>query len=153
MISVSRISHPRDRFSVGQSIYVVVRGTDGRRIYLSHKELLGTWEENAASFSPGQTVAGIVRSIEEYGIFVELTPNLAGLAEPCADVCRGQHASVYIKSILPQKMKIKLLIVDSFEAICPPPAPRYFIKSGTLHVWRYSPESCSRVIETDFRAQ
>ena len=27
------------------------------------------------------TVAGIVRSVEPYGVFVELTPNLAGLAE------------------------------------------------------------------------
>ena len=43
-----------------------------------------TWnmEENAALFKTGETVAGIVRSIESYGIFIELTPNLAGLAEP-----------------------------------------------------------------------
>ena len=42
--------------------------------------MLGTWAENAALFSPGQTVTGVVRSVEDYGIFVELTPNLAGLA-------------------------------------------------------------------------
>ena len=149
-ISVSRISHPRDRFSVGQSILTVVRHVEGKRVFLSHKELLGTWEENAADFQAGQTVAGIVRSVEEYGIFVELTPNLAGLAEPCAGVTRGQHASVYIKSILPPKMKIKLLIVDSFGAVCPPPEPRYFIREGVLSSWRYSPASCSRIIETNF---
>lgn len=81
-ISVSRISHPRDRFFVGQNIRVVIKDIDyeNRRFTLSHKELLGTWEENADMFDVGQTVCGVVRSIEDYGIFIELTPNLAGLA-------------------------------------------------------------------------
>ena len=56
-ISVSRISHPRDRFSVGQSIHVVIRQTEENRVHLTHRELLGTWEENAAQFSAGQTLS------------------------------------------------------------------------------------------------
>lgn len=40
-------------------------------------------------FQPGETVTGTVRSIETYGVFVELTPNLAGLAEPCDYLLRG----------------------------------------------------------------
>ena len=36
--------------------------------------------------STGETVGGIVRSIEPYGIFIELAPNLAGLAEPRENV-------------------------------------------------------------------
>ena len=84
-ISVSRISHPSDRFKSGQEILAVVSGRDSSgRICLSHKELLGTWEENAARFSPGETVGGIIRSVEDYGVFVELAPNLAGLAESCS---------------------------------------------------------------------
>jgi small subunit ribosomal protein S1 len=119
-ISVSRISHPRDRFSVGQDVFAVVKPPEKGRICLSHKELLGTWEENAARFSPGETVAGIVRSVENYGVFVELTPNLAGLAEPRAGISCGQHTSVFIKSLIPQKMKVKLVIIDSFTASYPP---------------------------------
>ena len=46
----------------------------GGRVSLSHKELLGTWSENAAMFSAGETVAGIVRSVEEYGVFVGAFP-------------------------------------------------------------------------------
>lgn len=43
-ISVSRISHPRDRFAVGESIYAVVKAVEPEgRVQLSHKELLGTW--------------------------------------------------------------------------------------------------------------
>lgn len=51
-ISVSRIDHPRERFSVGMDIRAIVKSTENRRITLSHKELLGTWEENASAFAP-----------------------------------------------------------------------------------------------------
>ena len=150
-ISVSRISHPGDRMSVGQNIRAVVRdfGEHGR-IVLTHKELLGTWEENAALFSPGETVAGIVRSVEEYGIFVELTPNLAGLAEPKEQVTVGQQASVYIKSMIPEKMKIKLILVDSFHASSQPKEFHYFVTGDHLSQWQYSPNGCRKVIQTRF---
>ncbi len=150
-ISVSRISHPRDRFRPGQEIKAVVRSLEpGGRICLSHKELLGTWEENAALFTPGETVAGIVRSVEEYGVFVELTPNLAGLAEPRPGVFAGQHASVYIKSLIPEKMKVKLILVDAFDAAYRVTPPPYFLTSGHIRRWRYSPACSDRLIETDF---
>ncbi len=150
-ISVSRISHPRDRFRVGQDIKAVVKSVepDGR-ITLTHKELLGTWDENAANFEAGETVAGIVRSVEPYGIFVELTPNLAGLAEPREGVAAGQHAGVYIKSLIPEKMKVKLIVVDAFDAAYTPPQPDYFFNGSRMDMWRYSPESAERVIETKF---
>ena len=109
-ISVSRISHPNERLSLSARIYVVIKSIDPvtGRICVTHRELLGTWEENAAMFAPGQTVAGIVRSVEDYGAFVELTPNLTGLAEPRDDIVCGQSAAVYIKSITPERMKIRL---------------------------------------------
>jgi small subunit ribosomal protein S1 len=151
LISISRISHPRDRFHVGQDIKVVVKTLeDNDRVCLTHKELLGTWEENAARFTPGETVAGIVRSVESYGVFVELAPNLAGLAEPKEGVRTGQSASVYIKNLIPEKMKIKLIIVDSFDAEYKPPEPDYFISSGKLSRFTYSPASCEKIIETLF---
>lgn len=96
-------------------IRAVIKSIENGRISLSHKELLGTWEENANSFCAGETVAGIVRSVENYGAFVELAPNLAGLAESKDGVKAGQQASVYIKSIIPEKMKIKIIIIDTFD--------------------------------------
>lgn len=148
-ISVSRISHPSDRFTVGDKIKAILKCYDGEKFYLSHKELLGTWEENAKRFNAGETVRGIVRSIEPYGIFIELAPNLAGLAEPRNDVFAGQTASVYIKSINPEKMKIKLIIVDTYD-FAPEKKCEYYIQSGVLRHWRYSPTSCEKVIETLF---
>ena len=154
-ISVSRISHPSDRFFAGEYVPVVIRNIDAEndRIFVSHRELLGTWEENAAGFSATQTVSGIVRSIEDYGIFVELTPNLAGLAECKSGVKVGDIASVYIKSILPQRMKIKLVLIDAAPGPHTPGKRKYYIdteKVTHIDTWRYSPESCPRVVETIF---
>ena len=153
-ISVSRISHPSDRFRVGERIRVILKSHDAEngRFFVTHKELLGSWEENAALFSVGQTVAGIVRSIEPYGIFVELTPNLAGLAEYRSDITVGQTAAVYIKNIIPDRMKLKLVLIDSYrgEGIPGRRVEGYPPETAHIHAWRYSPPSCPRVIETVF---
>lgn len=157
-ISVSRISHPSDRFLPGCYIRVAIRSIDNEsgRICVTHKELLGSWEENAALFSPGETVTGIIRSVEEYGVFVELTPNLAGLAEARDGLRPGQVAAVYVKSILPERMKIKLVIIDAYDHTAPgekkKQLPAYFLPEDVEHldIWRYSPPGCGRQIRTDF---
>ena len=149
-ISVSRISHPSDRLTPGMDIFAAIASVEGERICLSQRELLGTWEENASLFSQGDTVAGIIRSVEEYGIFVELTPNLAGLAETREGVRAGQRAGVYIKSILPDKMKLKLILIDAQNTCEAPPPLKYFITQGHLDHWVYSPPGCGKVVETFF---
>ena len=138
-LSVSRVSHPRDRLAPGQDVLAVVTAVDRdrRRFSLSQKELLGTWLENAADFAPGDTVPGVVRSVQDYGVFVELAPNLSGLAEGRTAVQPGEAVAVYIKSIRPAGHKIKLQIVQSLG---PAPAPgplRYFITDGTVENWVY----------------
>ena len=138
-ISVSRIPHPAVRFRVGQDILVAVTGIDSTacRFYLSHKELLGTWLENAAEFSPGVAVPGVVRGIRDYGIFIELTPNLSGLADWRGDVELGDAVSVYIKSIRPECRKIKLQVIQNLGPAQGPGEPRYFITDGVVQDWRY----------------
>ena len=132
-------------------IFAVVSSLEDDRVCLSQRELLGTWMENAALFSQGETVAGIVRSVEDYGIFVELTPNLAGLAEPRDGVKVGQHAGVYIKSILPEKMKLKLILIDSQDVPSSAPSPpRYFLTEGHIDRWVYSPPGCGKRVESVF---
>ena len=162
-ISVSRFSHPRDRLYCGMLLNTVIKSIDKKtgRIFVSLRELLGTWEENAARFSPGQTVAGVIRSVEGYGVFVELAPNLAGLAELREELSSGKlecgsSVAVYIKSIIPERMKIKLVIIDSYIDLLPSRKPEYFVDCGKVRhmsYWRYSPDGCKRVIETDFDAR
>lgn len=141
-ISVSRIPHPSIRFSVGQELSAVITGTDPdlKRIYLTHKALLGTWAENAALFAPGMTVTGTVRGIKDYGVFIELTPNLSGLAEPFADLKEGDRVSVFIKSIQPDRHKIKLAIIDRLSPEPSQPPFHYFFRGSHLSHWRYLPD-------------
>ena len=160
-ISVSRIAHPKDRLRTGMELPVVIKSIDHAtgRIYVTLRELLGTWEENVANFEAGQTVTGIIRSVESYGIFVELSPNLAGLAElreGCADDLRariGKSVVVYIKSILPERMKIKLILIDTACAEAPSKKLTFYIDPRqTRHLthWRYSPIHSHKTIETVF---
>ncbi len=149
-ISVSRIEHPKERFCVGMDIKAVIKSIENGRISLSHKELLGTWEENAKQFSVGETVSGVVRSVENYGAFVELAPNLAGLSELKEGVKIGQQASVYIKSIIPSKMKIKLIIIDTFDSEPVVSVPKYFYDSDHIDEFVYSPLECEKHIKTSF---
>jgi len=151
-ISVSRIEHPKERFSVGMDIKAIIKSKDGGKITISHKELLGTWEENVSQFRAGETVSGIVRSIETYGIFIELAPNLAGLAEIKENVIPGQQASVFIKSILPSRMKIKLIIIETFEQESQKPLqPEYFYKNSCIDEFVYSPPQSEKFMATKFK--
>lgn len=112
-ISVARIMHPEERFKIGDKIKVMVKSFDkaSGKIVLTHKELLGTWEDNIKDFREGTTVIGIARAREKNGIFVELRPNLVGLADHRPGVEYGQRVSVFVKKIIPDKKKIKLVIV------------------------------------------
>ena len=150
MLSVSRISHPAERLREGQSIKVILKKIEPNKLTFSLKELLGSWEDNAADFSPGETVTGIVRSIEDYGVFVELAPNLAGLAEPQENLFIGQQVAVYVKSVIPEKMKIKLVIVEAFGDAAPPGELTYYINDDHIDYWQYSPADSPKQIYTEF---
>jgi len=149
-ISISRIEHPDERFKVGMDIYAVIKSRVGTRITLSHKELLGTWEQNIGDYRIGETVTGVIRSIENYGAFVELTPNLAGLAELRDGLRVGSQASVYIKNIIPSRMKVKLIIIDILNTAPDVAAPRYFITSGHIDRFIYSPPGCDKYVATEY---
>ncbi len=114
-ISIARIKTPAERLKIGQKINVMIKCIDKKleRVILTYKELLGTWEENVKDFTEGQTVTGIARETEKSknGIFIELKPNLVGMAEYKDGIEYGQNVDVYIKKIIPDRKKIKLLIV------------------------------------------
>lgn len=150
MLSVSRISHPSSRVRVGEIIQVVLKSIEENKMTFSLKELLGTWQENASRYSVGETVTGTVRSIESYGVFVELMPNLAGLAEPCEGLEIGQSVSVFIKSILPDKMKVKLVIVEAFNEINEVQDLEYFVDGDHINEWNYSPIGARKEIYSKF---
>ncbi|MBQ3414114.1 MAG: 30S ribosomal protein S1 [Clostridia bacterium] len=114
-LSVARIKSPSERLKIGQKIDIMVKSIDRNtgKVILSYKETLGTWEENSKKFEVGTRIKGIVRETEKNknGIFVELTPNLVGMAEYKEGLEYGQEVDVYVKKIDTEKKKVKLLFV------------------------------------------
>lgn len=114
-LSVARIKTPYERLKIGQKVDVVVKyiNRDNGKVILSYKETLGTWEENAKKFTQGTKTKGIVRETEKNknGIFIELAPNLVGMAEYQDGLKYGQDIDVFIKKIDNIKKKVKLIIV------------------------------------------
>ncbi len=114
-ISVSRIKSPDERFCIGQKINVMIKSIDkeNNKVVLSYKELLGDWEDNVKDFTEKTIVEGTVKESDKFknGIFIELKPNLVGLAEYKEGLEYGQKVNVYIKKIIKDRKKIKLLII------------------------------------------
>lgn len=114
-LSVARIKTPYERLKIGQKVNIVVKSINREtgKVILSYKETLGSWEENAEKFTQGTTTKGIVRETEKNknGIFIELTPNLVGMAEYQEGLEYGQDINVLIKRIDKDKKKVKLIIV------------------------------------------
>lgn len=113
-LSVARIKTPFERIKIGQKLDIVVKYIDREtgRINLSYKEMLGSWEENAKNFELGMKTKGIVRETEKNknGIFIELAPNLVGMAEYKDGLEYGEQIDVIIKKIDYDRKKVKLII-------------------------------------------
>ncbi len=112
-MSDSVLTNAADMFKLGQRIEVVVKkyDRDTGRIELSYKELLGSFEENVKEFKEGDIVEGIVRNRIKSGVFVELKPNVVGIAEHVNGIENNQKVLVSIKKINLEKKKIKLIII------------------------------------------
>lgn len=153
-ISIARINNPKKTLRTWKDLYVIVKKIDEYgKITLTHKELLGTWEEQITKFNAGETVQGVVKTIEKYGVFVEIAQNLCGLAELRDDINIEDRVNVFIKDINYETMKIKLFIVSSepneiednnkikFD---------YTQKSGHIDEWTYSSKRANKQIKTIF---
>jgi small subunit ribosomal protein S1 len=83
-IGWTRIKHPADVLSVGQSIEVQVLKTttdpDKRRISVGMKQLQPhPWNSVPGKYKLGERVRGTVTRVMEFGAFVELEPGIEGL--------------------------------------------------------------------------
>lgn len=153
-ISIIRITNPKKVLRTWKDLYAVVKSIDELgRITLTHKELIGTWESEVSKFKVGETVPGIVKTIEPYGVFIQISQNLSGLAEVNKNVRLEDKVNVYIKDINAETMKVKLAIVSSET-----PDPdfitkikfNYTQKKGRIEHWQYSPKGCNKQVGTRF---
>lgn len=112
-MSESMLNNASDMFKLGQRIEVIVKkyDRDTGRIELTYKELLGTFEDNVKDLKEGDIVEGVVRNRLKSGVFVEIKPNVVGIAEHVNGIETNQKVLVSIRKINIEKKKIKLIII------------------------------------------
>lgn len=150
-VSIARFPSIFDVFSVGDDIKVVYKGLYATGYVVTHKELLGTWEENLKEFKMGEYCQGIVRDLKPYGAFIEITPNLTGLAEipEYMDLDIGDSVCVKLKNTNPEKLKVKLSIVSKSNSEYKLKF-KYKITQGVIKEWNYTPFGSMKCIKTEF---
>ncbi len=76
-----RIDDPKDYIKSGQTVKAIIIKVEGSKIFLSMKRLVDDpWKHVAERYVVGQKVQGKVLKINPFGLFVELDPEIHGLA-------------------------------------------------------------------------
>ncbi len=76
-----RIDHPKDVVRLGDMVKAEIIQIDGKKIFLSMKRLTpDPWKTINDKYKVGQVVKGKIVKINPYGLFVELDPEIQGLA-------------------------------------------------------------------------
>lgn len=80
-IAWQRIDHPKDVLTSGDTVRAKIIGIDGSKIFLSLKSLLDDpWKAVGEKYKVGQIVKGKILKENPFGFFVELDPEIHGLA-------------------------------------------------------------------------
>lgn len=80
-IAWQRIDHPRDLLKAGQQVEAEIIGVEGSKIFLSMKKLIqDPWKNINEMYKINDMVKGKILKINPFGFFVELTPEIHGLA-------------------------------------------------------------------------
>lgn len=106
-----KIPNPMKSYSAGDEVEVMILeiDTERRRISLGIKQCTpNPWQEFAAAYRKGDRVTGKVRSISEFGIFVELPGEIDGLVRmtelsydrPGEEVAREYQKSQEVEAVI-----------------------------------------------------
>lgn len=80
-IAWERIALPSDILKVGEAVRAQIISIDGPKIFLSVKRLKDNpWVKFAEETKPGSVMSGTVTKVAPYGLVVQLTPAIHGLA-------------------------------------------------------------------------
>lgn len=107
------VNHASDILKLGQRLEVTVKkfDRDTGKIDLTYKDSLGSFEDNVKKIKEGDIIEGVIRNRSRTGIFVELKPNISGIADHVSGLEYGQKVLVSVKKINLEKKKIKLIII------------------------------------------
>jgi ribosomal protein S1 len=131
-IAWQRIDHPRDLLKVGAKVKAEIIGIEGSKIFLSMKKLIqDPWKAVASKYKVGQKITGKVLKINPFGFFVELDPDIHGLAhiselasKPVTDPGEiakvGEEKEFMIVSIEPEQHRLGLSLKALTEGLKAP---------------------------------
>lgn len=124
-----RIEDPKDIVKVGDKVKAQIIAIDNDRISLSLKRLQkDPWEDAVKKYKIGQRVKGKVLKLAPFGAFVELDPDIHGLAhlgelsaekiqDPSAVLKEGEEREFKIISIEPQEHRLGLSLRSLDKAL------------------------------------
>ena len=123
-IAWQRIDHPKDVLKSHQTVKAEIIGIEGSKIFLSMKKLVtDPWHDVEEKYKIGDTVEGTILKVNPFGFFVELDPDIHGLAhiselsnkpvsDPKSIANEGDKMSFKIVSIEPQEHRLGLSLKD-----------------------------------------
>ena len=124
-ISWSRIKHPSDVISLGETIEVKIIKIDSelKRISLSLKRMgEDPWQQIEGQFTEGQVIDGTVNKVTGFGAFINIFPGVEALlpvaemngenVNPFNTYKVGDSVKVLIKKFTPQEHRIALSVKD-----------------------------------------
>jgi small subunit ribosomal protein S1 len=122
-ISRRRVKHPSEVLKKGDIVRAVVKeiNENTQRLSLSMRELEpNPWQGAAEEFKPGSRYTGIVKSITDFGVYVELKKGVEGLIHisemswarrikhPSELFQAGQSIEIQVLDISEEKQKVSL---------------------------------------------
>jgi len=134
-IAWQRIDHPRDILKVGETVKAEIIGIEGSKIFLSMKKLIDDpWTHVEERYKVGDVVKGTILKVNPFGFFVELDPEIHGLAhvselsdEAMPDVSliakEGETIDFKVVSIEPKEHRLGLSLKALNEKAEATPAP------------------------------
>ncbi|MBI4253006.1 S1 RNA-binding domain-containing protein [Candidatus Uhrbacteria bacterium] len=119
-IAWQRIDDPKEFLRSGQKIKAQIIKIEGSKIFLSMKNLIpDPWKNVKDRYAVGQLVKGKVLKVNPFGLFVELDPEIHGLAhvselstktnvDPTTIASQGDMVEFRIVSIEPEEHRLGL---------------------------------------------
>ena len=124
-ISWSRIKHPSDVITLGETVEVKIIkiDTELKRISLSLKRMgEDPWQQIEGQFAEGQIITGTVNKVTGFGAFINIFPGVEALlpvsemaevnVNPFNKFKAGDSVEVLIKKFTPQEHRIALSLKD-----------------------------------------
>lgn len=114
-IAWQRLDHPSDLLKVGDTVKAQIVGIEGSKIFLSMRRLVDDpWKHVGERYALNGVVDGKVLKVNPFGLFVELDPEIHGLAHVSElELAQGERIESKIKPNDVLKFKIISLEPDS----------------------------------------